>query len=66
MLGRMLIVFLLVCLMLPLVVSCSQQSEIPDGYQYATCDGAYFRLFIPTQWKTTTESGISGGIYSAK
>lgn len=66
MLGRMLIVFLLVCLMLPLVVSCSQQSEIPDGYQYATCDGAYFRLFIPTQWKTTTESGISGGIYSAR
>lgn len=63
---RALIGLLLIGFALPLFAGCSQQSEIPDGYQYATCDGAYFRLFIPTQWKSTTESGISGGMYSAK
>lgn len=55
---------LLVCAMLTgALVSCSSGSEIPDGYQYATCKGEYFRLFVPTQWTVNTESGVSGAHY---
>lgn len=43
--------------------SCSDKSEIPDGYQDATCNGEYFRLFVPTQWKVQTQNGISGATY---
>lgn len=42
------------------LTSCSGTSEVPDGYQYATCAGEYFRLFVPTQWTVNTESGVSG------
>ena len=24
--------------------SCAASTEVPDGYQYATCDGEYFRF----------------------
>ncbi len=40
--------------------ACAASTEVPDGYQYATCGGEYFRLFVPTQWTVNTESGISG------
>ena len=46
------------------LVACSPKSEIPEGYQYATCKGEYFRLFVPTQWTVNTQSGISGAYYS--
>ncbi len=47
------------------LVSCSGQAdEIPEGYQYATCRGEYFRLFVPTQWTVNTESGVSGAYIS--
>ncbi len=55
---------LLLLIGLSSLIGCAQEDEIPEGYQYATCNGAYYRLFIPTQWKSTVESGISGGIYS--
>lgn len=42
------------------LLSCSGTSEVPDGYQYATCAGEYFRLFVPTQWTVNTQSGVSG------
>ena len=61
---RYLCVLLALCLLGGCFVGCSQDSEIPDGYQYATCRGEYFRLFIPTQWTVNTESGVSGGHYS--
>ena len=61
---RYLCVLLALCLPGGCFVGCSQDSEIPDGYQYATCRGEYFRLFIPTQWTVNTESGVSGGHYS--
>ena len=60
---------LCVCLAAILLIcgfsSCAATSEVPDGYQYATCGGEYFRLFVPTQWTVNTESGISGA-YSAR
>ena len=65
-LGRVLCAVLAICLVAGGLISCSGQgSEIPDGYQYATCNGEYFRLFLPTQWTVNTESGVSGGYTSA-
>lgn len=66
--GLMLRVFcvaLVLCLTAGGLVSCAGSSEVPDGYQYATCKGEYFRLFVPTQWTVNTESGVSGAFYSS-
>ncbi len=60
-LSRPLCALLALFLCLSAFVACSGDSEVPDGYQYATCRGEYFRLFIPTQWRVNTESGVSGG-----
>ena len=61
---RLLCALLALCLLGGCLVACGSQSEIPDGYQYATCKGEYFRLFVPTQWTVNTESGVSGAYYS--
>ena len=61
---RLLCTLLAICLLGGALVACSKESEIPDGYQYATCKGEYFLLFVPTQWTVNTESGVSGGSYS--
>ena len=61
---RLLCALLALCLLGGCFVACTGQSEIPDGYQYATCKGEYFRLFVPTQWTVNTESGVSGAYYS--
>ena len=63
-LPRLLCVLLALCLLAGGLTACSGQSEIPDGYQYATCAGEYFRLFVPTQWTVNTESGVSGAYLS--
>lgn len=65
-LGRVLCAVLAICLVAGGLISCSGRgSEVPDGYQYATCNGEYFRLFLPTQWTVNTESGVSGGYTAA-
>lgn len=51
---------LAVLLLLASLPACSESNEVPDGYQYATCAGEYFRLFVPVSWSVTTASGISG------
>ncbi len=61
---RLLCAVLALSLLLGSLVACSGDSEIPDGYQYATCRGEYFRLFVPTQWTVNTESGVSGAYIS--
>ncbi len=61
---RLVCFVLTLCLLVGAIASlsaCSGASEIPEGYQYATCNGEYFRLFLPTQWTVNTESGVSGG-----
>ena len=63
MIVRMLCVLLALLMLTGCFVACSQGEEVPDGYQYATCKGEYFRLFVPTQWTVNTESGVSGGYY---
>ena len=62
--ARLLCVLLALCMLTGSLVACSGDSEVPDGYQYATCKGEYFRLFVPTQWTVNTESGVSGAYYS--
>ena len=61
---RLLCTLLALCMLTGSLVACSGDSEVPDGYQYATCKGEYFRLFVPTQWTVNTESGVSGAYYS--
>lgn len=56
---RMLCMLMALCLLTGATVACASTSEVPDGYQYATCTGEYFRLFVPTQWTVNTESGVS-------
>ena len=61
---RLLCALLTLCMLAGSLVACSQDGEVPEGYQYATCKGEFFRLFVPTQWKVNTESGVSGAYYS--
>ena len=62
--NRMLCTLLALLMLSGSLVACSKGDAIPDGYQHATCKGEYFRIFVPTQWQTSTESGVSGGYYS--
>ncbi len=62
--GRVLGTCLLAVMLLTTLMSCAGTSEIPEGYQYATCNGEFFRLFVPTQWTVNTESGVSSAFYS--
>ena len=61
---RFLCALLAICMLTGSLVACSGDGEVPDGYQYATCKGEYFRLFVPTQWKVNTGSGVSGAYYA--
>ncbi len=61
---RVVCVALVAVLALSVLVGCSGKSEIPEGFQYATCNGEYFRLFVPTQWTVNTRSGVSGAYVS--
>ena len=62
--ARLLCALLALSLLAGSLAACSNKSEVPDGYQYATCKGEYFRLFVPTQWTVSTGSGVSGAYYS--
>ncbi len=62
--ARLLCAALALCMIMGGLVACSHSSEVPEGYQYATCKGEYFRLFVPTQWTVNTESGVSGAYIS--
>lgn len=64
-LARPLAIFLAFCALAVTLVGCAESSGAPDGYEYATCSGEYFRLFIPTGWQVNTESGVSGAYITA-
>ena len=61
---RLISIALVAVIALAALADCSGTSEIPEGFQYATCNGEYFRLFVPTQWTVNTSSGISGAYVS--
>ena len=46
------------------LVACGSSEDIPTGMQMAVCEGATFRLFIPTTWTPNTGSGVSSGFFS--
>ncbi len=50
------------------LAACAQSGEegevAPAGMQFATAEGADYRLFIPTHWNVNLAYGISGGYYS--
>lgn len=49
------------------VSSCKKvESDIPEGMQSASVEGAPFRLYVPTNWNLNTQSGISGAYLSTK
>ncbi len=61
------LIVLLCCCMLPILSACSDSSNgesAPSGMQLAVCQGADFRLYIPTHWSVNTGYGVSGGYYS--
>lgn len=49
------------------LVSCRDVDEdLPENMQYATLEGAYYRLFVPVDWNLMTGMGISGAYASAQ
>lgn len=65
--GRLALLLLCAAMLLSLV-SCAQKESdgetAPSGMQFATAEGADYRLFIPTHWSANLAYGISGGYYS--
>lgn len=59
------LILALVVLCLPLT-ACKDgdDDEIPENMQYATVEGSYYRLFLPTDWNLLTDTGLSGGYAS--
>ena len=57
---RLLCTVLAILMLMGGLTACAGSSEVPEGFQRATCSGEYFRLYVPTQWTVNTESGISG------
>ncbi len=65
--GSAAVSLLIICVMLVsfFVTGCAaSNSDIPDGMQLASTDGAEFCLYVPTSWMLNTESGMSGAYYS--
>lgn len=58
---------LLAALMLLCLVSCGADEDdgIPENMQYATSEGALYRLFVPIGWNLMTDMGVSGGYASS-
>lgn len=56
---------LVLLIMASTLMACGKTSSAPDGYQYATCAGEYFRLFVPDGWSVNTKSGVSGAYLNA-
>ena len=63
---RILCILISAVLLCGSLAACSGASEIPDGYQHATCDGEYFRLFVPTSWSVNTSGGVSSAYVSSR
>ena len=58
-------IVLLCVMMVSLLASCGERSEIPEGYQLVACEGDCFRLYVPTQgWMPNTASGVTGAFFS--
>ncbi len=64
---RTLCLLLLVLTLASALVACREIDEdLPENMQYATLEGAYYRLFVPSDWNLLTEMGISGAYASSQ
>ena len=60
---KLICILLIALLCAPLLVSCSQDSDVPDGMFSATIDGEPFILYVPDGWTDNCDSGISSAYY---
>ena len=60
------LLLLVLAVALPLVGCREIDEDLPENMQYATTEGAYYRLFVPSDWTLMTEMGISGAYASAQ
>lgn len=60
------LLLLVLTLALSLVACRDTDEDLPENMQYATVEGAYYRLFAPIDWNLMTEMGISGAYASAQ
>lgn len=61
--AKIICVALLCIMMLSTLASCNKDNT-PDGYQLIACEGDCFRLYVPKQWLSNTDGGVTGAIYS--
>lgn len=59
---------LMLAVLMPLsLASCGSEDDvIPENMQYATAEGAHYRLFVPIGWNLMTNMGISGAYASSQ
>ena len=57
---------LTLCLCTVSLMGCKtgEDAELPENTKHATIAGAYYRLYLPTDWNLLTETGVSGGYAS--
>ncbi len=53
----------LMCIMLMSVFTACSKDGTPDGYKLVACEGDKFRLFVPENWQSNTDSGITSAIH---
>lgn len=65
---RSLMLLLLTAALLLSFAACGrvEDEEVPENMQYATIDGALYRLFVPTDWTLMTGMGYSGAYASSR
>lgn len=64
-LKRSLVLFVLATVALSLFSCSPANSDVPDGMQLASADGAPFKLYVPKNWTLNKASGISGAYLSS-
>ena len=52
------------CALLSCASGADDEETPPDQMQCASIAGAYYRLYVPTDWNLMTSAGISGAYYS--
>ncbi len=57
---------LVLTMLMPALVSCSSQKDVPNGYKRVACDGDKFSLFVPKAWTDNTDSGITSAYYTVE
>lgn len=64
MIKRALAVILCAMLLLPCLMACDKNGDIPDGMYSVTLEGEPFIFYVPEEWTDNRDSGISSAYYS--